>query len=63
METVNQKWLQEFDVAMKRFFAIDHQDAGLGETELLRYADLPPSEAALAFGEDYDLSRIDTGWR
>lgn len=36
--------------------------AGLTDTELSRYADLEPKEAALQFGEDYDLDRVDQGW-
>lgn len=55
-------WLRDFDVAMKLFFAINHIDAGLGECELARYADLPARKAALQFGEDYDLQRVDIGW-
>ncbi len=60
---VDPEWLRDFDVAMKSLFAIDHIDAGLGNDHLARYADLPAREAALQFGEDYDLSRIDIGWR
>ena len=55
-------WLHDFDVAMKSFFAIDHNDAGLGDNELARYADLSAREAALQFGEDYDLQRVDGDW-
>lgn len=43
-------------------FAIDHNDAGMDETLLDCYADLPPREAALAFGSDYDLERDDALW-
>lgn len=39
-----------------------HQDAGLTDTELSRYSDLQPKEAALTFGEDHDLERVDRGW-
>ena len=42
-------------VEMQALFAIDHKDAGMDDVLLLRYADLPPREAALAFGEAYDL--------
>lgn len=55
-------WLAAFDRALKRHYAIDHVDAGMDEAHLSRYRDLPPHEAALTFGEDYDLDRVDTGW-
>lgn len=56
---VPESWLHAFDEHMKAFFGIDHQDAGLSDEELLRYTDLEPKEAALVYGEDYDLDRID----
>lgn len=59
MDTIDQDWLRGFDAAMKHFFAIDHNDAGMGEEQLSRYAELPPREAALAFGEKFDLDRAD----
>ena len=62
MITVDSSWLSKLDDAMKMLFAIDHDDAGMSEEVLLRYSDLPPREAALQFGEDYDLQRIDIGW-
>jgi len=60
--TINQAWLRDFDTALKSMFAIDHEDAGLGDVELARYADLAPRDAALQFGEDYELQRVDIGW-
>ncbi len=62
MSTIDPDWLREFDAAMKKLLAIDHDDAGLDEEVLLRYADLIPREAALQYGEDYDLQRVDIGW-
>ncbi|MGV8942631.1 hypothetical protein [Thermomonas sp.] len=62
MSAIDRNWLSGLDDAMKLFFAIDHDDAGMSEDVLLRYADLPPREAALQFGEDYDLPRIHIGW-
>lgn len=56
------QWLTKFDQAMVKFFAINHHDAGMGATELERYRDLEPREAALTFGNDYDLDRVDDGW-
>lgn len=55
-------WLRDFDTAMKALFAIDHFDAGLGNQELARYADLSARDAVLQFGEDYDLQRTDGWW-
>jgi len=63
MDSISPAWLGDFDAAMVRFFLIDHVDAGMGEAELLRYADLAPEAAALQFGEDYELQRVDVGWR
>jgi hypothetical protein len=62
VSTISADWLREFDAAMKQLFAIDHCDAGMDEEVLSRYADLSPDEAALLFGEDYDLQRTDIGW-
>ena len=62
MSKVDHTWLSKLDDAMKVLFAIDHDDAGMSEEVLLCYADLSPREAALQFGEDYDLQRVDIGW-
>ncbi|ALJ29435.1 hypothetical protein AOT14_30870 [Stenotrophomonas acidaminiphila] len=59
---VDARWLQDFDAAMKRYFLIDHADAGMDEIELARYVDLRPHVAALQYGEDYDLQRVDIDW-
>lgn len=56
------KWLNDFDGFMKQFFGIDSNDAGVSEERLIPYRNLPPREAALEFGEEYDLDRIDRGW-
>ncbi len=55
-------WLEEFDRLMLKFFGINHIDAGLSEDDLYRYTDMEPREAALVYGEDYDLKRIDGSW-
>ena len=55
MDGAESEWLQQFDCELQALFAIDHKDAGMDDVLLLRYADLPPREAALAFGEAYDL--------
>lgn len=62
MNRIDADWLREFDEAMLCFFAIDHADAGMCADEISRYADLSPKEAALTFGVDYDLCRVDTFW-
>lgn len=59
---MDDNWLHQFDAFLKRFFGIDHFDAGLDLTQMMRYADLKPEEAALTFGQDYDLDRIDGPW-
>ena len=62
MTTINTTWRDAFNDALQAHFAITIGDAGLTGTELSRYADLEPKEAALQFGEDYDLDRVDQGW-
>lgn len=60
MAEIDPEWLKAFDEAMVGFFAIDHADAGMDEKELGWYADLPAKDAALAYGQDFDLCRVDT---
>lgn len=55
-------WVQQFDQQLKALFGIDHADAGMDQSDLRLYCDLAPRDAALAFGEDYDLDRVDQGW-
>ncbi|RTQ89645.1 MULTISPECIES: hypothetical protein [Stenotrophomonas] len=59
---IDPAWLEAFDKELLHLFAIDHRDAGMDEYLLGCYADLPPREAALAFGSDYDLERDDALW-
>lgn len=59
MTTIDTAWLEAFDKEPHYLFAIDHRDAGMDEYLLGCYADLPPRDAALAFGSDYDLERDD----
>jgi hypothetical protein len=63
MTTITASWRGAFNAALQAHFAIATDDAGLTDTELSRYADLEPKEAALQFGEDYNLDRVDQGWR
>ncbi|MGE8260469.1 hypothetical protein [Stutzerimonas nitrititolerans] len=62
MTKIDSEWLKAFDEALLALFAINHSDAGMDEFLLGCYADLPPRDAALAFGEDYDLDRDDALW-
>jgi len=62
MTKIDPAWLEAFDRELLYLFAIDHSDAGMDEYLLGCYADLPPREAALAFGSDYDLERDDALW-
>lgn len=62
MIKIDGEWLQEFDEALLGFFAIDHADAGMDRPLLDCYSDLPAKEAALAFGEDQELVRVDRVW-
>ena len=61
MTTITATWRDAFNAALQSHFAITIGDAGLTDTELSRYADLEPKEAALQFGDDYDLDRVDRG--
>lgn len=62
MLQIDRDWLQDFDEAMLGLYAIDHAEAGMDGKELEWYCDLPAREAALAYGEDFDLCRVDTFW-
>lgn len=62
MTRIDTAWLEAFDKEPLHLFAIDHGDAGMDKYLLGCYADLPPRDAALAFGSDCDLERDDTLW-
>ena len=62
MHKIDTDWLEEFDEAMLGLFAINHSDAGMDAALLVSYYDLEPREAALAFGNDYDLDRAYVVW-
>ncbi len=55
------KWLSDFEGFMKQFWGMDSRDAGMDAQQISHYRDLDPKEAALIFGDDYDLDRIDRG--
>lgn len=63
MTIITASWRDAFNASLQAHFAITIGDAGLTDTELSRYADLEPKAAALQFGEEYDLDRVDLGWR
>ena len=63
MTSINAQWRNGFNTALQSHFAITINDAGLTDTDLARYSDLAPEQAALQFGEDYALDRVDRGWR
>ena len=63
MTSINAQWRNGFNTTLQSHYAITINDAGLTDTDLARYSDLPPEQAALQFGEDYDLDRVDRGWR
>ena len=52
-------WLDAFDAALVRYFAIGHADAGADEAVLRRYVDLPGEQAAMEFAADHELERLD----
>ncbi|WP_317213673.1 hypothetical protein [Stenotrophomonas sp. C3(2023)] len=62
MFEVDPEWLGAFDAALQELFAIDHVDAGLDSRLISLYSDRAPREAAMAYGDDYDLDRVDTFW-
>ncbi len=62
MNRIDADWLREFDEATLGYFAIDHAESGIDESKLSWYADLQPCDAVLAYGRDFDLSRVDTFW-
>ncbi len=63
MTTITATWRDAFNAALQSHFAITIEDAGLSDAELARYVDLEPKAAALQFGEDYELDRVDQSWR
>lgn len=56
---IPETWLTAFDEYLVKFYGINHVDAGLDDELMLGYVDLEPREAALVYGEDYDLHPID----
>lgn len=56
---IPESWLAAFDEHLLELFGINHVDAGLDDERMLAYTDLEPREAALVFGENYDLDPLD----
>jgi len=61
--TLDTTWLAHLNEAFLRHFGITTTDAGFSDSDLARYADLSPKDAVLELGADYDLERVDVGWR
>lgn len=57
MTPIDAEWLEDFDHALLSLFATNHREAGMDAYLLGWYADLEPREAAMAYGNDYDLAR------
>lgn len=54
----------ESNTELRRLYAITLEDAGFTPAEFAqRYGDLPAKQAAFEAGADYDLDRVDLGWR
>jgi hypothetical protein len=62
MRLIHAEWLRAFDANVKQLLGIDRRDVGLSDEQLSRCADLLPRDAALQFGEDYDVQRVDIDW-
>lgn len=54
----------EANAEFQRLSALSLEDAGYTPAEFAqRYGDLPAKQAAFEAGADYDLDRVDLGWR
>lgn len=54
----------EANAEFQRLYVLSLEDAGFTPAEFAqRYADLPAKQAAFEAGADYDLDRVDPGWR
>jgi len=62
MTPIDAEWLEDFDHALLSLFAITRREAGINTYLLGCYADLEPREAAMAYGNDYDLDRTPLLW-
>ena len=62
MHEPDPSWLLALDAQMHHLFGLGYADAGMDARVLRLYADLDPMEAALAYGNDYDLDRLDALW-
>ena len=55
-------WRDCFYAQLKTLFGINASDVNMTNADLEHYQDLEPREAALVYGEENDLTRIDRGW-
>ena len=54
----------EANAEFQRLYALSLEDAGYTPAEFAqRYGDLPAKQAAFEAGANYDLDRVDLGWR
>ncbi|WP_313318630.1 hypothetical protein [Stenotrophomonas sp.] len=58
------KHCTEANAEFQRLYALSLENAGFTHAEFAqRYGDLPAKQAAFEAGADYDLDRVDLGWR
>lgn len=62
MSNIDSDWLRDFNAAKLVFFAINHEEAGMDEGKIHWYVDSSAEEAALVYGWDFDLCRVDMFW-
>lgn len=55
-------WRDCFYAQIKTLFGMTVEDVSMSNTDLEHYMDLEPREAALVYGEENGLDRIDRGW-
>lgn len=61
-ELIPELWVTAFSRECQGLWGLTLKDTGLSDEELAEYMDLDPEEAALVWGEDNNLVRIDRGW-
>lgn len=55
-------WRDCFYAQIKTLYGMSIEDVGMSNADLEHYMDLEPREAAMVYGEEHDLTRIDRGW-
>mgnify|MGYP003582895469 FL=1 len=59
---IDSEWLAAFDEALLALLSIDQADAGMDREELGWYCEMPGKEAAIEYGQDNRLRRVDRVW-